>query len=292
MTRTVVKNVFSVDLEDWYQGLEIDINDWRGYESRIERGLEVLLGLLDEAGVKATFFVLGWQAEQTPHLVPRIAARGHEIASHGWSHRFVYQQGPAEFREELRRSLRVLEEQSGARVQGYRAPFFSITSEALWALDILVEEGVVYDSSVFPALNYRYGIPAANRHPGWIRTPSGGRLFEVPLSTVRVPGPNSRFGLNLPVAGGGYFRLYPYGLTRLLGRRLCDAEARSLVFYVHPWEFDEGQPRIKLPRWLPQVTHYHRLDSTAAKTRRLLADFPFVPMREAFAAELAAATAR
>ena len=287
MIRTAVKNVFSVDLEDWYQGLEIDMHEWGAYPSRIEAGLEILLELLDRAGVKATFFVLGWQAEQTPHIVPRLAKLGHEIASHGWSHRFVYQQGPEQFRAELRRSLRVLEEQSGNRVVGYRAPFFSITADALWALDILLEEGIAYDSSVFPTLNYRYGIPAADRHPGWLRTPSGGRLFEVPLSTVRIPSAGSRHGLNLPLGGGGYFRLYPYALTRALGRHLCEHEQRGLVCYVHPWEFDTQQPRIQLPRWVPQLTHYHRLDSTAEKTRRLLADFSFVSIREAFAQQLA-----
>ena len=175
-----VRNVFSVDLEDWYQGLEIDMDQWGRYPSRIETGLEVLLELLEEADVRATFFVLGWQAERTPHLVPRLAALGHEIASHGWSHRFVYSQGPEQFRRELRRSKQVLEAQAGVPVVGYRAPFFSITQDALWALDILLEEGFIYDSSVFPTHNYRYGIPEAVRNPGWMQAPSGGRIFEVP----------------------------------------------------------------------------------------------------------------
>ena len=281
----VVRNVFSVDLEDWYQGLEIDMDQWNHYPSRIETGLEVLLELLDQAGVRATFFVLGWQAERSPHLVPRIAALGHEIASHGYSHRFVYRQGPEQFRNELRRSKQVLEDQSGAPVLGYRAPFFSITKDALWALDILLEEGIVYDSSVFPTHNYRYGMPEAVRQPSWMRTPSGGRMFEVPLSTVRVPGPESAFGVNVPLGGGGYFRLYPYSLTRALGRHLLQNESHGLVFYVHPWEFDTAQPRVRVPRQLAGFTHYHRLDSTAEKTRQLLADFAFVPMREAFADE-------
>jgi polysaccharide deacetylase family protein (PEP-CTERM system associated) len=283
---TPTKNVFSVDLEDWYQGLEIDMDQWGQYASRIETGLKVLLDLLDAAGVRATFFVLGWQAERSPHLVPDLVARGHEIASHGWSHRFVYQQGPKQFREELRRSLQLLEAQSGQKVLGYRAPFFSITKDALWALDILVEEGVAYDSSVFPTVNYRYGIPNASRAPGFLTTPSGARLFEVPLSTVRVP------GMNLPLGGGGYFRMYPYALTRALSRRILAHEDRGLVFYVHPWEFDTEQPRITLPRWLPQWTHYHRLESTVGNTRQLLADFRFVPMREAFALQLAEAAPR
>ncbi len=280
--RAATPNVLSVDLEDWYQGLEIDMSKWDAFPSRIDSGLETLLDLLDAAEVQATFFVLGWQAERTPHIVPRLAARGHEIASHGWSHRFVYRQGPAEFRSELRRSLRVLEDQSGAPVVGYRAPFFSITNSSLWALDVLAEEGILYDSSVFPTINYRYGIPTAERKPGWLRTPGGHRLFEVPLSTVRIPGA----GINVPLAGGAYFRIYPYALTRALSEHL-QRQGGGLVFYVHPWEFDTEQPRIRLPRWLPGVTHYHRLDSTVRKMRQLLVDFDFVPMREAFALQLA-----
>src|SRR5262245_39562594 len=211
-------NVFSVDVEDWYQGLEIDMDDWSGFAPRIERGLGVLLDLLDEAGVQATFFVLGWQAERTPEWVPRIAGRGHEIACHGHTHRFVYRLTPAAFRAELRRSIDVLQQQAGRRVIGYRAPYFSITGDSLWALDILIEEGIRYDSSIFPTLNYRYGIPGADRSPSWISTPSGGALYEIPLSTVRIPGPRSRRGINLPLGGGGYFRLYPYPVTRSLAR--------------------------------------------------------------------------
>src|SRR6185295_16310588 len=231
-------NVFSVDVEDWYQGLEIDMDHWSGFTPRIERGLNVLLDLLDEAGVQATFFVLGWQAEKTPDWVPRIASRGHEIASHGYSHRFVYRLTPDAFRAEMRRSIDVLQQQSGRRVIGYRAPYFSITADSLWALDVLVEEGIRYDSSIFPTLNYRYGIPGADRCPGWIRTPSGGRLYEIPLSTVRVPGPRAARGVNLPLGGGGYFRLYPYPVTRALARQLTGRERQRLIFYVHPWEYD------------------------------------------------------
>src|SRR5262245_26297744 len=146
-------NVFSVDLEDWYQGLEIDMDDWAPYGPRLYQGLQPLLDLLEEAGVQATFFVLGYQAERTPEMVRDLVARGHEIASHGYTHRFVYRQTPEEFRRELRRTRDLLEQLSGRRVIGYRAPFFSITAEALWALDILAEEGYLYDSSVFPTFN-------------------------------------------------------------------------------------------------------------------------------------------
>jgi len=275
----VVRNVFSVDLEDWYQGLEIDMEQWSHYPSRIETGLEVLLELLDQAGVRATFFVLGWQAERSPHLVPRIAALGHEIASHGYSHRFVYRQGPEQFRSELRRSKQVLEDQSGAPVLGYRAPFFSITKDALWALDILLEEGIVYDSSVFPTHNYRYGMPEAVRQPSWMRTPSGGRMFEVPLSTVRVPGPESAFGVNVPLGGGGYFRLYPYGLTRH-ALRAVNAAGRPFAFYLHPWEIDPDQPRLAAGG-LRAFRHYVGLRRTESRLVRLLREFSFGTLSEA-----------
>ena len=274
-------NVFSVDLEDWYQGLEIDMDDWGPYAPRLEHGLQPLLDLLQERATLATFFVLGHQAERTPGIIREIAARGHEIASHGYSHRFVYRQTPAEFRTELKRARDVLEQLSGRRVIGYRAPFFSITAEALWALDVLADEGYLYDSSVFPTLNYRYGIPGAARYPGWIRTPSGARLFEVPLSTVRVPGPGAERGINLPLGGGGYFRLYPYAVTRALVRHLREKEGRGLIFYVHPWEYDPGQPEVPMPRPIPKITHYMNLASTTGKTRQLLRDFTFTTMERA-----------
>ncbi len=274
-----MKNVFSVDLEDWYQGLEIDIDSWDRFAPRMEAGLLPLLAMLAAAGVRATFFVLGHQAERTPELIRRIAAAGHEIASHGWSHRFVYRQPPEQFRQELRRSKVVLEQIAGAAVVGYRAPYFSITAEALWALDVLVEEGFQYDSSIFPTFNYRYGIPGATRVPGWLTTPGGRRLYEIPLSTVRLP---ATAGINVPLGGGGYFRLYPYSLTRRLIDHLTRVERLALVFYVHPWEYDPGQPRIRLPRWMPEQTHYLNLASTTPKTRQLLHDFPFTTMRDAF----------
>jgi polysaccharide deacetylase family protein (PEP-CTERM system associated) len=279
-------HIFTVDVEDWYQGLALDPREWPRFAPRLATGLTRLLELLAEAGARATFFVVGWQAERTPELVREVARHGHEIACHAYAHHFVYRQTPAAFREEVRRSRGVLEAIIGRPVVGFRAPFFSITADALWALDVLVEEGFRYDSSIFPVWNYRYGIPRAARQPGLLATPSGARLFEVPLSTVRLPG-GRWLGLNLPVSGGAYFRLYPYRLTRALVRRLERAGER-LVFYAHPWEYDPGHPRIRLPRLVPRVTHYMNLAAMAARTRRLLGDFRFVPIREAYAAEIAA----
>jgi polysaccharide deacetylase family protein (PEP-CTERM system associated) len=282
-------HVFTVDVEDWYQGLALDPAEWPRFAPRLQTGLSRLLALLDEAGVRATFFVVGWQAERTPELVRTMAAHGHEIACHGYSHHFVYQQTPAAFREEVRRSRAVLEAIIGHPVVGFRAPFFSITADSLWALDVLVEEGFRYDSSIFPVWNYRYGIPRAARQPGLVTAPAGGRLFEVPLSTVRLPGDGS-LGVNVPVSGGAYFRLYPYRLTQALVKRL-ERGGERLVFYAHPWEYDPEHPRIRLPRFIPHVTHYMNLDTMAARTRQLLADFRFVPVREAYAAEIAAVRA-
>jgi len=201
-------NVFTVDLEDWYQGVEIDMDQWQQFTPRLHHGLTPLLELLQESKTKATFFILGYQAEKTPELIRQVAEEGHDIASHGYSHRFVYQQTPDQFRKELKKSKTILEDICGQEVIGYRAPFFSITSESLWALDILLEEGFQYDSSLFPVKNYRYGIAGASREPGWIDTPAGNKIYEIPLSTVRLPGPTSRWGRNVPMSGGGYLRLY------------------------------------------------------------------------------------
>ena len=282
-------HVFTVDVEDWYQGLDFDTGEWARFAPRLETGLSRLLGLLADAGARATFFVVGWQADRTPGLVREIARQGHEIACHGYSHRFVYRLDRATFREEVRRSRGTLESLVGEPVVGFRAPFFSITADTLWALDVLVEEGFHYDSSIFPVWNHRYGIPRATRQPGLVTTPAGGRLFEIPLSTVRIPA-RLPLGLNIPVSGGAYFRLYPYGLTRALVRRLERAGDR-LIFYAHPWEYDPAHPRIRLPHPVSQFTHYVNLDAMTARTRQLLADFRFVAIREAYAAEIAAAPA-
>jgi len=277
-------NIFSVDLEDWYQGVEIDIDQWDQFTPRIRQGMDPLLDLLNEANTKATFFVLGYQAEKTPDLIREISDAGHDIASHGYSHRFVYQQSPKEFQTELRRSKDILEDICGVRVDGYRAPFFSITQDSLWALDILAEEGFMYDSSLFPVKNYRYGVPGATRTAGWLETPSGNRIYEIPLSTVRFPESSKRFGKNIPMSGGGYFRLYPYALTRRLISRL-QKKNTGLVFYMHPWEYDPDHPNIEFPRAFPKFTHYLNLHSTVDKTRKLFQDFKFTTIKDAYGTE-------
>jgi polysaccharide deacetylase family protein (PEP-CTERM system associated) len=268
-----IRAALTIDLEDWYQGLELPVSAWERCESRLAVGITRLLGLFADAGVRATFFVLGPEAERHPELIREIARAGHELATHGWSHEFVYRLTPEVFREELKRSVRVIEDLSGRPVLGHRAPFFSITQQSLWALEILAEQGLRYDSSIFPVRNYRYGIPDAPRWPHAIPTAIG-PIQEFPLTTVR------RFGTNVPVAGGAYFRIYPYWFTRwALRSAAAQGGGQPLAFYLHPWELDPDHPRIPLPRRIA-LTHYFKLRATEGRLRRLLRDFRFGPMGE------------
>ncbi len=244
---------------------------WAGFEDRMELAGRRVLELLDIAGTRATFFVLGAVAERHPHLVREIAAAGHEIATHGHSHSLVYKQSPELFREELRRSIGVLEDLCQTPVVGHRAPFFSITNDSLWALDVLAEEGILYDSSIFPARNPRYGIVGAPRWPYPIETASG-ELQEFPITTWQVR------GRRVPIAGGAYFRIWPYALTSRAFHDINRA-GRSVVFYLHPWEVDPSHPRIDLPNRI-RLTHYVNLKATARRLERLLRDFAFAPMQE------------
>jgi polysaccharide deacetylase family protein (PEP-CTERM system associated) len=271
MHPTKVRNALTIDFEDWYQGLEIPSNGWQGLESRIQGSGKQVLDLLAGAGVCGTFFVLGCVAREHPDIVKSVRAAGHEIGTHGHTHEFVYRLMPNQFRDQLKKSIATLEDLTGSRVIGHRAPFFSITKECLWALDILGELGILYDSSIFPVLNYRYGIEDAPRWPCDISA-NGGTLKEFPISTL------SLFGRNVPVAGGAYFRIYPYWVTR---RALLsiNRQGRPFTFYLHPWEIDPEHPRIPLPRRVA-ITHYFNLNATEGRFRSLLRDFVFVPMRE------------
>ena len=264
-------NAFSIDFEDWYQGLEIPASGWGGFERRIRPVAHRLLDLLADAGVRGTFFVLGHLAEEHPEVVREVAAAGHEIGTHGLSHTLIYRQQPAEFREELKRAVGVVEDLTGKRVRGHRAPFFSITKDSLWALEILVEQGIEYDSSIFPTRNYRYGMVAAPRWPHRMEV-GDGTIIEAPLSIWRLR------GANLPVGGGAYFRILPYGVTRRAFRSII-ATGHPVIFYLHPWELDPAHPRIELPRRIA-ATHYFNLRSTEGRLRRLLRDFSFAPMEE------------
>jgi polysaccharide deacetylase family protein (PEP-CTERM system associated) len=269
-----IVNALTIDVEDYFHVSAFDgivpRSAWDTFESRVERNTERMLDLFSEHGVWGTFFVLGWVAERFPGLVRRIAQRGHEVASHGYDHRLIYDQTPTAFRADVRRAKRVLEDTSGCQVSGYRAPSYSITPQSLWALDILLEEGYRYDSSIFPIRHDRYGIPVSERHPYPIQRAKG-CLIEVPGSTTKC-GP-----MNLPVAGGGYFRILPYRWTRWGIARVNRREERPVVFYLHPWEIDPEQPRLKVGR-LSTFRHYRHLDKTETRLRRLLKDFRFGPM--------------
>jgi polysaccharide deacetylase family protein (PEP-CTERM system associated) len=274
MTR--ILNAMTIDVEDYFQVSAFEgvapRHRWDEFESRVCAHTDRLLEIFEEAGVTATFFVLGWVAERNPELVARIADAGHEIASHGYAHRLVYDLTRTAFRDDVRRSKDLLESASGKHVVGYRAPSYSVTPRSLWALDVLIEEGFGYDSSIYPIHHDRYGIPMSPRAP-YVLEREAGVLIEAPGSAVRV-GP-----LNLPIGGGGYFRLLPYGWTRWGIDRVNRSENRPAIFYLHPWEIDPDQPRLPAGR-LSRLRHYRNLDQTENRLKRLLADFRFGPMRD------------
>ncbi len=266
-----IRNALTVDVEDYFHvsafAESIKRHDWENHPLRVEKNTRLLLDLFDEYQVKATFFVLGWVAERTRDLVKEIAARGHEVACHGYSHQLVFNQSPDVFREETLRSKNLLEEIVQAPVRGYRAASYSITERSLWALDILAEAGFEYDSSIFPVRHDRYGIPDSPEFPHRMTTPKGLSLVEFPLSTARV------FRYRLPVAGGGYFRLYPYALTKA-GLTQVNRRKNPFIFYLHPWEVDPDQPRISAS-WFSRFRHYNNLDKCESRLRSLMTDFQF-----------------
>lgn len=266
-----VLNAMTIDVEDYFHvSAFADVvrpADWPSYDSRVCANTDRLLGLLDEAGVTATFFVLGWVAERFPELVRRIHRAGHELASHSYDHGLVYDKTPDTFRADLRRARAAIAEAAGVEVTGYRAPSYSVVDRSLWALDVLIDEGYTYDSSIYPIRHDRYGIPSWARHVHRVDRP-GGSLWELPGSTVR------HFGTNFPMGGGGYFRLLPYAWTSHGIRHLNEREQRPAIFYLHPWEVDPDQPRLNASA-LSRFRHYRNLDQTEARLRRLLAEFRF-----------------
>jgi polysaccharide deacetylase family protein (PEP-CTERM system associated) len=273
-----MKNVMSIDVEDWFCVYNlsrlIPYSDWDACESRVERNTLRLLDLFRRHQVEATFFVLGWVADRFPDLVKEIARAGHEVASHGYSHRLLTFMTPEEFREDLGRSLEVLAKVTSQTVRGFRAPSFSLTPNTLWAVDILRKSGIQYDSSVFPVgLHPDYGMPDSNLLPHEL----AGGLIELPMGVAEV------LGHRIPCAGGGYFRLYPYALTRRLMRR-CNEQGRPVIFYLHPWEVDPEQPRVAGMSWSTRFRHYNNLEKTEQRLERLLTDFAFTSARTLVAA--------
>jgi polysaccharide deacetylase family protein (PEP-CTERM system associated) len=272
-----MRNALTIDVEDYYQVSAFEslvpFNNWEQYESRVERNTSRLLDLFDAQAIHATFFVLGWVAERHPDLVLAIHERGHEVASHGYAHQRVYTQAPEQFRIETQRSKRILEDIVGQPVLGYRAASYSITAKSLWALDILQELGFVYDSSIFPVHHDKYGIPQAQRFCHVLTENKENSLVEFPLSTVQC------MGTNIPIAGGGYFRLFPYSFTRWGLRRVNQKERHPVVVYLHPWEIDPDQPRLPA-RGLSRWRHYINLARTEKRLAHLLRDFQWGTMAE------------
>jgi polysaccharide deacetylase family protein (PEP-CTERM system associated) len=273
-----MRHHFTVDVEEYFQVTALETAaprvSWSGFESRVDASVGRLLDLLTRYAARATFFVLGWVAARHPRLVETIAAAGHEIGSHGWDHALVTRQTPEAFRHSVRRTKAVLETLTGQPVLGFRAPSFSIVRGHEWALDVLIEEGYRYDSSLFPVRRPGYGYPDGSRDPHWLARPSG-RLAEMPPATL------CRWGLVLPAGGGGYFRLLPYGLVRAA---LQDSarRGRPATFYIHPWELDPDQPRLPAP-WLQRLRHYGGLGRTEGRLRRLLSEFRFTTLADTLA---------
>jgi polysaccharide deacetylase family protein (PEP-CTERM system associated) len=268
-------NALTFDIEDYFHvsafQSSVPKSEWNRYESRVERNTSKLLEILGTSGVHATFFVLGWVAERFPQLVKSIHAAGHEVSCHGYSHEMLTQLNPVTFRDDVRRAKALLEDLIGGRVLGYRAPSFTVVQKTMWALPIMVEEGFVYDSSIVPIRHDRYGMPHANPVCHRLLT-SAGSIWEIPPSTVDF------CGMRLPIAGGGYFRLFPYRLSRRLLRRV-ERQGIPLVMYMHPWELDPEQPRIQSSR-LSRFRHYVNLDKTEKRLTQLLQDFRFGSIRE------------
>ncbi|MFZ5621049.1 MAG: XrtA system polysaccharide deacetylase [Pseudomonadota bacterium] len=272
----MISNALTVDVEDYYQVSAfsdiVDYADWDRLESRVERNTFRMLELFADADVKATFFVLGWVASRHPHIVREIAAQGHEVACHGYSHRLIYQQDPVEFHRETRASKELLEDQAQTAVLGYRAASYSITKKSLWALDILHECGFAYDSSIFPIRHDRYGIPDAEPLPHKELTPNGAVLVEFPVTALDL-----RL-MKLPLGGGGYFRLFPYWLTRTGLKWVNGRQSSPFIFYLHPWEIDVDQPRLQ-GSWFSRFRHYNNLHRCESRLKALLKDFSFQPAR-------------
>ena len=275
---TSIRNAMTIDVEDYFQvsafAPHIPRQEWDSLPCRVERNVDLILGLLDDAGAKATFFTLGWIAERHPNIVRSIVDNGHELASHGYGHQRACDLSPEEFRLDVVRAKHILEDAAGLEVKGYRAPSFSISGRNRWALDVLFETGHAYSSSIYPVRHDHYGAPDAPRHP---YRPNGLEgILELPPTTVPI------FGRNLPAAGGGYFRLMPYGVSRWLLRQVNHHEHAPCMFYFHPWEVDPDQPRPAGLSAKTRFRHYVNLQHMQGKLERLLKDFPWGRVDEIF----------
>lgn len=276
-------NALSFDVEDWYHSVgSIPFEQWDRYEDRLVLNMDNILNTLDKYNIKATFFVLGCIAEKYPEMVKVLHTAGHEIASHGYNHRLLYQLTPDFFREDLRRSVGVIEELIQDKVIGYRAPYWSITKQSYWALDIIQQEGLMYDSSIYPIKTHLYGMPSAPRFSYritntecGIQNPkfSSNSLIEFPPSTIRL------CGINLPMGSGFYFRAFPYQLTKW-GLDRINKEGQPVLICLHPPEFDPGKPKPKKLTIGESILHYHNLAATMGKFSHLVKEFRFGTIRE------------
>jgi polysaccharide deacetylase family protein (PEP-CTERM system associated) len=265
----MIKNAFSVDLEDWYQGIEMPYASWGSYEKRVEVGMNKLLQLLSDSDTRGTFFTLGWIAEKYPKMIKLLADQGHELASHGYSHEKVYNLSQQTFREEIRKTKSTIEDLAGSQVVAYRAPFFSITVDSLWALDILREEGHTIDCSISPVKTWRYGISSAPDHIFKITDVD---MIEFPVSTFNIMGKTLALG-------GAYFRLFPYMISEHAYKKRAAQDAFSM-FYIHPWEYDQNHPYENKMEPKARFTHYHNLKKTYINTEKLLSKFNFGTVSE------------
>jgi len=269
---SLITNAFTVDVEDYYQveafSRHIQRSKWDSLTSHVEKNTNDILELLDERKIKATFFTLGCVAEKNPSIVRNIVDQGHEIASHGYSHKLIYKQSREEFKNETIKSKAILEDIAQTEVRGYRAATYSITRKSLWALDILVDAGFIYDSSIFPIRHDRYGIPDINPFPHKMETPGRQSIVEFPITILKTK------LINLPIAGGGYFRLFPYSFSRWALEKV-NQQKNEFVFYIHPWEIDEYQPVIKEAGFTTKFRHYNNIGKCKQRLKQLLVDFKF-----------------
>ncbi|MEQ1600138.1 MAG: XrtA system polysaccharide deacetylase [Methylophilaceae bacterium] len=273
-----IRNAMTIDVEDYFQvsafAPHISRESWEHLPCRIEQNMARILALLDEKQVKATFFTLGWIAERYPQIVRNIVDNGHELASHGYQHLRASDQSQSEFLDDITRSKKLLEDLSGQAVIGYRAPSFSIGTRNLWALDSLQEAGYLYSSSIYPVQHDHYGMPDAPRFKFHPRGEGG--LIELPPTTAEF------FGRNYPASGGGFFRLLPYQLSRSLMKRVNYTDQQACIFYFHPWEIDDKQPRQKNISLKTRFRHYVNLSRTESRIRSLLDDFQWGRMDHVF----------
>ncbi|MCB0281945.1 MAG: DUF3473 domain-containing protein [Calditrichaeota bacterium] len=272
----MIENILSVDVEEWFHPEALQhrfpAEIWSEQITRVRQNIDNLLELFEQKNAKATFFILGWVAQEHPEMIREIAKQGHEIASHGSFHRMVTKMKPAEFEKDLSYSLKTLEDVSGEKVLGFRAPTFSVVKETFWSWEIMLKLGLVYDSSVYPIWHDRYGVPEAPRKMYLALEQDQRQLIEFPMSTMRI------FNKNVPFGGGGYLRIFPEWITRL-GIKRVNKEGIPAIVFMHPWEFDTDQPKLNLGK-IQTIRHYYNIKNNISKLAHLLDEFKWISFRD------------